>query len=47
MYWMMSDPLALTNENEFRIEFLSRVVYADFRFTHEDMNIRGADHRSG
>lgn len=43
MYWMMSDPLALTNENEFQLEFLSRVVYADFRFGNEDLNIRGAD----
>lgn len=43
MYWMMSDPLALTNENEFRLEFLSRVVFADFRFTNEDLNLRGAD----
>lgn len=43
MYWMMSDPLALTNENEFRLEFLSRVVWADFRFSNEDMGLRGAD----
>ncbi len=43
MFWMMSDPLALTNENEFQLEFLSRVVYADLRFSNEDLNIRGAD----
>jgi GWxTD domain-containing protein len=43
MYWLMSDPLVLTNENELRLEFLSRVVYADFRFSNEDLNIRGAD----
>ena len=43
MFWMMSDPLALTGENEFRLEFLSRVVYADFRFSNEDLNLRGAD----
>ena len=43
MFWMMSDPLALTNENEYRLEFLSRVVYADFRFTNEDLGVRGAD----
>ena len=43
MFWMMSDPLALTSENEFRLEFLSRVVFADFRYTNEDLNLRGAD----
>jgi GWxTD domain-containing protein len=43
MFWMMSDPLALTQENEFRLEFLARVVYADFRWTVDDLNLRGAD----
>lgn len=43
MFWMMSDPLALTQENEYRLEFLARVVYADFRWTVDDLNLRGAD----
>lgn len=43
MYWFMNDPLTLTNENEFRLEFLSRVVWSDFRWTSEDMNLLGAD----
>ncbi len=47
MFWMMSDPLALTQENEFRIEFLSRVAFADFRWTSEEYNLRGADSDRG
>ena len=43
MFWMMSDPLALTQENEFRLEFLARVVFADFRWTIDEMALRGAD----
>jgi GWxTD domain-containing protein len=43
MFWMMSDPLALTQENEFRLEFLARVVFADFRWTIDEMDLRGAD----
>jgi GWxTD domain-containing protein len=43
MFWMMSDPLSLTQENEFRLEFLSRVVFADFRWTIDEMDLRGAD----
>ncbi|MEQ1693096.1 MAG: GWxTD domain-containing protein, partial [Gemmatimonas sp.] len=43
MFWFMSDPLTLTNENEYRLEFLSRVVWADFRWTNEDLELRGAD----
>lgn len=43
MYWYMNDPLTLTNENEYRLEFLARVVFADFRWTDEDQGLRGAD----
>ena len=43
MFWMMSDPLALTQENEFQLEFLARVVFADFRWTIDEMDLRGAD----
>ncbi len=43
MFWMMSDPLALTQENEFRLEFLARAVFADFRWTIDEMELRGSD----
>ena len=43
MFWMMSDPLALTKDNEFRLEFLARVVFADFRWTVDELALRGAD----
>lgn len=43
MFWFMSDPLTLTNENEFRLEFLARVVWADFRWTNEELGLQGAD----
>ena len=47
MYWVMSDPLALTAENEHRLEFLARVVFADFRWTVDEVNLRGADSDRG
>ncbi len=43
MYWFMSDPLSLTAENEFRIEFLARVTWSDFRWTNDDSGLLGAD----
>ncbi len=43
MYWMMSDPLALTSENEYQLEFYARVTFADFRWTNEDFDLLGAD----
>lgn len=43
MYWYLNDPLTLTAENEYRLEFLARVVFADFRWTDEDLGYRGAD----
>ncbi|WP_353266822.1 GWxTD domain-containing protein [Gemmatimonas sp.] len=43
MYWLMNDPLTLTAENELQLEFLARVTYADFRWTDEEMDLRGAD----
>ena len=39
--------LTLTNENEYRLEFLARVVFADFRWTDDDLNLRGADSDRG
>ena len=43
MFWLLADPLWETPENEHRLEFLSRVVYAELRFTVEEFNIHGAD----
>jgi len=42
-YWVLSDPLWLTPQNEHRLEFLSRVTYADMRWTSDDFRLRGAD----
>lgn len=43
MYWLLADPLWETPDNEFRLEFLSRVVYSELRFSVEEFNIHGAD----
>jgi GWxTD domain-containing protein len=47
LYWTVSDPLAMTGENEHRLEFLSRVVFADLRWSAEELDIRGADTERG
>ncbi|MCA0375052.1 MAG: GWxTD domain-containing protein [Gemmatimonadetes bacterium] len=47
MFWLMSDPLTLTAENEYRLEFWSRVVYADLRWSDEEMGYYGADSDRG
>lgn len=43
MYWLMADPLWSTDDNEHRLEFLSRVVFAELRFSVEEFDIHGAD----
>ncbi len=43
MYWLMADPLWSTSNNEHRLEFLSRVVYSELRFSVEEFGIHGAD----
>lgn len=43
MYWLMADPLWATTENEGRNEFLSRVVFAELRFSVEEFGIHGVD----
>jgi GWxTD domain-containing protein len=43
MYWLMADPLWTTSDNEHRLEFLSRVIYAELRFSVEEFGIHGAD----
>lgn len=47
MYWLMSDPLTLTAENEHRLEFWSRVVYADLRWSDEELGLYGSDSDRG
>jgi GWxTD domain-containing protein len=41
LFWDVADPLSLTAVNEARIEFLSRVAYADLRFTSAEFNRQG------
>jgi GWxTD domain-containing protein len=41
LYWDASDPLHLTPENEYRVEYLARVAYADMRFGDRERAIRG------
>jgi GWxTD domain-containing protein len=43
MYWLMADPLWSTADNEHRLEFLSRVVFAELRFSVPEFGIHGAD----
>lgn len=43
MYWLMADPLWATKDNEGRNEFLSRVVFAELRFSVEEFGIHGVD----
>ncbi len=43
LYWLLSDPLMATTENEHQLEFISRVVYADMRWSNDDLGLRGAD----
>src|SRR5690242_1553456 len=40
-YWWAAEPLRLTPENEFRIEHLARVAYADLLFSAPDLRIKG------
>ncbi|HSJ65093.1 MAG TPA: GWxTD domain-containing protein [Gemmatimonadaceae bacterium] len=41
LYWSLADPLRLTPVNEAKLEFLSRVTYADLRFSSAEFGIRG------
>ena len=43
LYWAIADPLAMTPDNEHRLEFLARVAYAELRWTSEDLDRSGAD----
>ena len=41
LYWSLLDPLLLTPVNEIRVEFLSRLTYADLRFSSAEFGLRG------
>ena len=43
MYWVLADPLWTTPDNEDRNEYLSRVVFAELRYSVEEFHIHGAD----
>jgi GWxTD domain-containing protein len=43
LYWLFADPLWSRPGNESRIEYFARVAFAEFRWTVEEMGIRGAD----
>ncbi len=47
MYWLMVDPLWATPDNEHHLEFLSRVVFAELRYSVEEFNVHGADTDEG
>src|SRR5690242_14322553 len=42
-YWLMSDPAWSLPHTPPHVEFMSRVAYADLRWTVEELGIRGAD----
>lgn len=46
-YWLTADPLLLTAGNEYQVEFLARVTFAELRWTSHDFDIRGADSDRG
>ncbi len=41
LYWRVSDPLYLTEANERRLEHLSRVAFADLRYSEPSVGLRG------
>lgn len=41
LYWSLLDPLRLTPVNEALVEFLSRLTYADLRYSSAEFGIRG------
>lgn len=43
MYWKLNDPLVTTSENEYQLEFLSRVIQAEFAWSDERANLHGVD----
>lgn len=47
LYWQLADPLSLTPENERRLEFVARVVFAELMWTSDDLDRHGADSDRG
>ncbi|HSJ63510.1 MAG TPA: GWxTD domain-containing protein [Gemmatimonadaceae bacterium] len=47
VFWLTADPLAITNANALRNEFLARVIHADLRWTSDDFDLWGADSDRG
>ena len=43
LYWTSADPLWSREGNESHVEFLVRVVFAELRWSVEEMGVRGAD----
>lgn len=43
LFWLLADPLWSREGNEARTEFLARVTYAEFRWSAEELGVRGAD----
>ncbi len=43
LYWMLSKPLWSDAANGPRVEYLSRVTYAELRWTVDESNVKGAD----
>ncbi|HKS06604.1 MAG TPA: GWxTD domain-containing protein [Gemmatimonadaceae bacterium] len=46
-YWLANDPLWSRQDNQPRTEFLARAVYADLRWTVEELGVRGIDSDRG
>ncbi|MGH7635913.1 MAG: GWxTD domain-containing protein, partial [Gemmatimonadaceae bacterium] len=46
-YWLMSDPLWAAGQNDNRLEYLSRLVYAELRYSVPEFGIHGADSERG
>lgn len=47
MYWALNDPVPATTENEAELEFIARVVQADWTWTEETLGLQGADSDRG
>jgi GWxTD domain-containing protein len=47
VFWDAADPLALTPGNELQLEFLSRVTYANLRWSSDDLDILGSSSDRG
>jgi GWxTD domain-containing protein len=43
LYWTLNDPLVGTEENEYQLEFLSRVTSAEFSWSDENTGVHGVD----